>query len=248
VADGSGAFCRWPPGWLRAGTCAACDCSTTTHGVPQTVAVPLDRTDRLQLVNAALNELRANGFPAIPSREAVSSLTVAPVDMPSRRLPRAVVRAARVWLDAPDIDAVLASTGIVFPSLRGCVATLAMSRLRTLLRLASFDRYSWCVKQTNLNGLAVSSLCHISPLEWTAIRLHGDSRSTDHDRLRMVWCVGTQCDPASNGGRHAIGILAHWLSQHRSNNATQSAGFSESNDLGDDRRGSPARGRSPMSK
>jgi polar amino acid transport system substrate-binding protein len=55
------------------------------YGVPQTVAVPLDRTDRLQLVNAALNELRANGFLADSvARSGIEGLTVAPVDMPSR--------------------------------------------------------------------------------------------------------------------------------------------------------------------
>src|SRR5829696_9557574 len=32
------------------------------YGVPQTIAVPLDRGDRLMLINAALDELRANSF------------------------------------------------------------------------------------------------------------------------------------------------------------------------------------------
>lgn len=55
------------------------------YGVPQTVAVPLDHTDRLQLVNAALDELRANGFLADSvARSGVEGLTVAPVDTPSR--------------------------------------------------------------------------------------------------------------------------------------------------------------------
>ena len=55
------------------------------YGVPQTIAVPLDRTDRLQLVNAALDELRANGFLADSvARSGVEGLTVAPVDMRSR--------------------------------------------------------------------------------------------------------------------------------------------------------------------
>ena len=55
------------------------------YGVPQTVAVPLDRTDRLQLVNAALDELRANGFLADSVRRSgVEGLTVAPAEMPSR--------------------------------------------------------------------------------------------------------------------------------------------------------------------
>ena len=55
------------------------------YGVPQTIAVQLDRRDRLQLVNAALDELRANGFLAdAVARSGVQGLTVAPVDMPSR--------------------------------------------------------------------------------------------------------------------------------------------------------------------
>jgi polar amino acid transport system substrate-binding protein len=55
------------------------------YGVPQTIAVPLDRTDRLKLVSAALDELRANGFLADSvARSGVEGLTVAPVDTPSR--------------------------------------------------------------------------------------------------------------------------------------------------------------------
>jgi polar amino acid transport system substrate-binding protein len=55
------------------------------YGVPQAIAVPLDRTDRLQLVNAALDELRANGFLADSVRRSgVEGLTVAPVDTPNR--------------------------------------------------------------------------------------------------------------------------------------------------------------------
>ena len=55
------------------------------YGVPQTIAVPLDRTDRLQLVNAALDELRASGFLADSVRRSgVEGLTVAPAEMPSR--------------------------------------------------------------------------------------------------------------------------------------------------------------------
>jgi len=54
-------------------------------GLPQTIAVQLDRTDRLQRVNAALDELRASGFLADSvARSGVEGLTVAPVDMPSR--------------------------------------------------------------------------------------------------------------------------------------------------------------------
>ncbi len=55
------------------------------YGVPQAIAVPLERKDRLQLVNAALDELRANGFLADSvARSGVEGLTVAPVDTPSR--------------------------------------------------------------------------------------------------------------------------------------------------------------------
>ena len=55
------------------------------YGVPQTIAVPLDRTDRLQLLNAALDELRANGFLADSVRRSgVEGLTAAPADTPSR--------------------------------------------------------------------------------------------------------------------------------------------------------------------
>lgn len=55
------------------------------YGVPQAIAVPLDRTDRLQRVNAALDELRANGFLADSVRRSgIEGLTVAPAEMPSR--------------------------------------------------------------------------------------------------------------------------------------------------------------------
>jgi hypothetical protein len=47
--------------------------------------VPLDRTERLQLVNAALDELRGNGFLADSVRRSgVEGLIVAPAEMPSR--------------------------------------------------------------------------------------------------------------------------------------------------------------------
>jgi polar amino acid transport system substrate-binding protein len=55
------------------------------YGVPQTIAVSLDRTDRLRLVNAALDELRANGFLSDSvARSGVVGLTVAPAVAPSR--------------------------------------------------------------------------------------------------------------------------------------------------------------------
>jgi polar amino acid transport system substrate-binding protein len=55
------------------------------YGVPQTIAVQLDRADRLQMVNAALDELRASGFLADSvARSGVEGLTVAPGDMQKR--------------------------------------------------------------------------------------------------------------------------------------------------------------------
>ena len=55
------------------------------YGVPQTIAVQLDRADRLQLVNAALDELRASGFLTDSVvRSGVEGLTVAPVDTRKR--------------------------------------------------------------------------------------------------------------------------------------------------------------------
>src|SRR5439155_4218349 len=55
------------------------------YGVSQTIAVPLDRMDRLKLVNAALDELRANGFLSDSvTRSRIEGLTVAPAEMPSR--------------------------------------------------------------------------------------------------------------------------------------------------------------------
>lgn len=54
------------------------------YGVPQSIAVPLERTDRLALVNAALDDLRASGFltEAI-ARSNVDGLTMAPAGTPS---------------------------------------------------------------------------------------------------------------------------------------------------------------------
>jgi polar amino acid transport system substrate-binding protein len=55
------------------------------YGVPQAIAVQLGGADRLQAVNAALDELRASGFLADSvARSGVEGLTVAPVDMPKR--------------------------------------------------------------------------------------------------------------------------------------------------------------------
>jgi polar amino acid transport system substrate-binding protein len=55
------------------------------YGVPQTIAVPLDRADRLALINAALDELRANSFLADSvARSEVDGLTAAPAEVPGR--------------------------------------------------------------------------------------------------------------------------------------------------------------------
>jgi polar amino acid transport system substrate-binding protein len=55
------------------------------YGVPQTIAVPLDHADRLALVNATLDELRANSFLADSvARSEVDGLTVAPAEVPGR--------------------------------------------------------------------------------------------------------------------------------------------------------------------
>ncbi len=49
------------------------------YGVPQAIAVPTDRADRLALVNTALDELRASGFLAdAVVRSGIDGLTVAP--------------------------------------------------------------------------------------------------------------------------------------------------------------------------
>jgi len=51
------------------------------YGVPQTIAVPQDRADRLALVNAALDDLRASGFLADwVARSGVDGLDVAPAE------------------------------------------------------------------------------------------------------------------------------------------------------------------------
>src|SRR5262249_25471832 len=51
------------------------------YGVPQAVAVPLDHPDRLRLINAALAEMRSNGFLADSvARSGIEGLSVAPAD------------------------------------------------------------------------------------------------------------------------------------------------------------------------
>jgi polar amino acid transport system substrate-binding protein len=53
------------------------------YGVPQTIAVPIDRSDRLARIEKALNELRANGFLAeAVVRSGVDGLDVAPAPRP----------------------------------------------------------------------------------------------------------------------------------------------------------------------
>jgi polar amino acid transport system substrate-binding protein len=55
------------------------------YGVPQAIAVPLDRSDRLELINATLGELRSNGFLANSvARSGIEGLNVAPADTRSR--------------------------------------------------------------------------------------------------------------------------------------------------------------------
>ena len=56
------------------------------YGVPQTVAVPLGQTQRLALVNATLDMLRANGFlAAAMARSGVDGIAVAPPTPPAVR-------------------------------------------------------------------------------------------------------------------------------------------------------------------
>lgn len=55
------------------------------YGVPQAIAVPPDRPDRLALINAMLDELRAGRFLADAiARSGVEGLTVAPPEVPGR--------------------------------------------------------------------------------------------------------------------------------------------------------------------
>jgi polar amino acid transport system substrate-binding protein len=54
------------------------------YGVPQSIAVPTDREDRLALVNTALDEFRASGFLAdAVARSGIDGLTVAPAVAPA---------------------------------------------------------------------------------------------------------------------------------------------------------------------
>jgi polar amino acid transport system substrate-binding protein len=55
------------------------------YGVPQSVAVGLDRSDRLELIDRTLAEMRASGFLADSvARSGIEGLTVAPADAPGR--------------------------------------------------------------------------------------------------------------------------------------------------------------------
>lgn len=55
------------------------------YGVPQAIAVPLDRSDRLELINATLDEMRSSEFLANSvARSGIEGLTVAPSDTRNR--------------------------------------------------------------------------------------------------------------------------------------------------------------------
>ena len=55
--------------------------SDNFYGVPQTIAVPLERSDRLKWINAALDDLRRDGFLAESvARSGVDGLDVAPAE------------------------------------------------------------------------------------------------------------------------------------------------------------------------
>jgi len=55
------------------------------YGVPQTIAAPLDKPERLRLINATLSELRTNGFLAQAiAQSGVVGLSVAPAEAESR--------------------------------------------------------------------------------------------------------------------------------------------------------------------
>lgn len=90
---------REPVGWLKAGTITAfagnrqrlaANTREVTglrllpdnfYGVPQTIAVPIERPDRLKAVDAALGDLRASGFLADSiARSGVDGLEVAPAE------------------------------------------------------------------------------------------------------------------------------------------------------------------------
>jgi polar amino acid transport system substrate-binding protein len=55
------------------------------YGVPQAVAVPVDRPDRLRLIDAVLDEFRVSGFLADSvARSGIEGLSVAPPDAVNR--------------------------------------------------------------------------------------------------------------------------------------------------------------------
>jgi polar amino acid transport system substrate-binding protein len=55
------------------------------YGVPQAIAVPLDRSDRLELINATIVEMRSSGFLTNSvARSGIEGLTVAPADAGNR--------------------------------------------------------------------------------------------------------------------------------------------------------------------
>ena len=55
------------------------------YGVPQAIAAPLDHSDRLQLIDATLTEMRSSGFLAASvARSGIEGLTVAPAEAQGR--------------------------------------------------------------------------------------------------------------------------------------------------------------------
>jgi len=55
------------------------------YGVPQAIAAPLDRLDRLQLINTTLAEMRSSGFLADSvARSGIEGLTIVPADAQGR--------------------------------------------------------------------------------------------------------------------------------------------------------------------
>jgi polar amino acid transport system substrate-binding protein len=55
--------------------------SDNFYGVPQTIAVPADRPDRLAMVNAAIDAMRESGFLVdAVKRSGIDGLTVAPAE------------------------------------------------------------------------------------------------------------------------------------------------------------------------
>lgn len=63
--------------------------SDNFYGVPQTIAVPSDRPDRLAMVNAAIDAMRESGFLAdAVKRSGIDGLTVAPAEAKAKATDR----------------------------------------------------------------------------------------------------------------------------------------------------------------